>query len=251
MWEFSLNFKSENFELAKFVFDRFQERSDWIYATSCENMENLSIVIAVENTFQDKAKLLISSLISEVICTKFKSDFLNTYLHLPLADETSLQAFKKALLNFDRETDKYIVKRALNIEKSLFVESFYAFKLHSLKQKWEELVHLANENREYLLSQESFVDLLKFLVDNLDICEEEIGIIKEKEGYRIIRCENTFYYNKFITADKVVSSVIDLSPQKINLYFHDSSYAISLLERIFEERIIINNENNKIKSFKI
>jgi len=84
--------------------------------------------------------------------------------------------------------------------------------------------------------------LLKFLVDNLDICENEIDIIKEQDGYRIINSDNSFYENRIISEEKVVSSVIDLSPQKINLYFQDGSYAINLLQRIFQERITINNE---------
>ncbi|MBQ8792795.1 MAG: hypothetical protein IJZ62_04205 [Clostridia bacterium] len=251
MWEFSLNFKSENFEIAKFVHNSLIESAHWIYVTSSESEGTISVLVAVEEEFQDKIKSILSAVVTEIICTKFKSDFLNRYLTLPLQDEVGLHAFKKALLNFDRETDRYIVKRALTFNHSLYVESFYAFKLRSLQEKWEELVHLSNENRDYLISKESFIDLLKFLVDNLDICENEIGIIKEKEGYRIINCENSFYIDKVISEEKVVSSVIDLSPQKINLYFQDTSYAINLLQRLFEERITINSEKSKIKTFKL
>ena len=58
--------------------------------------------------------------------------------------------------------------------------------------------------------------------------------------------------NNLISEDVMVSSVIDLSPQKINLYFSEVSYAITLLERIFEERITINQNNaQNIKKFKL
>ncbi|MBE7073839.1 MAG: hypothetical protein E7379_01960 [Clostridiales bacterium] len=251
MWEFSLNFKSENFEVAKFVYNTLKQNEIWLYVTSYEANGNISIVMAMEDKYIDSGKSMLAGLITEIICTKFKSDYLNRYLFLPILDKVGALAFKRALLNFDRETDKYLVKRALVFSGSLYVESFYSFRLQSLQQKWEELVHLANENREYLLSRDSFIDLLKFLVDNLDICENEIGIIKEGEGYRIINCENSFYTNKWLTEESVVSSVIDLSPQKINLYFQDSSYAINLLQRIFDERIIVNSEKCKIKSFKL
>ncbi|MBQ8908879.1 MAG: hypothetical protein IJY90_01115 [Clostridia bacterium] len=251
MWEFSLNFKSENFEIAKYVHNTLKELAKWMFVTSSENNGTISVLVAVEDDHQDKTKSMLCGIVTEIVCTKFKADYLNRHLALPMQDEVGLHAFKKALLNFDRETDKYLVKRALTFSGSLYIESFYAFKLRPLQEKWEELVRLSNENRDYLISRESFIDLLKFLVDNLDICEDEIGILKEEEGYRIINCDNSFYTNKIISEEKVLSSVIDLSPQKIKLYFQDGSYAINLLQRVFEERVVVNNEKNNIKTFKM
>ena len=207
--------------------------------------------MAVEELFQDKMKSIILAVVTEVVCTKYKADFLNRYLSFPLQDETSSLAFKRALLNFDRETDRYIVKRALTLTDSLYIESFYAFKLRPLQEKWEELVSLSNDNQDFLVCKESFIDLLKFLVDNLEICEDEISVFKEQDGYRIASKEKSFYSNKIISEERVVSSVIDLSPQRINLYFNETSYAITLLQRIFEERITINQEQCNIKKFKI
>ena len=148
-------------------------------------------------------------------------------------DKMGMLAFKKALLNFDKETDKFIIRKNLELGSNLFLESFFHFKLKSLQEKWAELVSLSNDNREYLISSDSFIDLLKFLVDNLDICEDEISIVKENEGYKIFINDSKQYQNKVFNEESVVSSVIDLSPQKINLYFNESSKAINLLEKIF------------------
>lgn len=253
MWEFSLNFKSENFEIAKYVHNCLQATTKGMggFVTSHEDNGLINVLIAVEDVFEPRIKGQISAVVTEIICTKYKADFLNLHLALPLQDQVGLQAFKKALLNFDRETDKYIVRRALSLNSSLYLDSFYMFKLQPLQDKWGELVALSNENRDYLISKESFIDLLKFLVDNLDICENEISVVKEEEGYRIIDCENSYYTNKLISEEKVVSSVIDLSPQKINLYFQETSGAITLLERIFEERISVNRQKCDIKTFKL
>ena len=254
MWEFSLNFKTENFELAKYFHNSLHA---YVHAlggmiTSHEDNGFIRILIAVPMENAESMKGMLLSAITEVICTKFKSDFLNKSLLLPELDNASLYAFKRALLNFDRETDKYIIKKNLILENNLFLESFYRFRLKSLLDKWEELVSLSNENKEYLISKESFIDLLKFLVDNLDICEEEISIVKEKDGYRIYTEDNSLIPNSLISDESMVSSVIDLSPQKINLYFNESTNEINLLERIFEERIIINNSSFKnVKKFKM
>lgn len=253
MWEFSLNLKTENFEIAKYFYNTI---SAYVKAlngmvTSHEDNGYISILIAVPLEKSEQVKTLLLCSITEVICTQFKNEFLNKSLLLPELDNASLYAFKKALLNFDRETDKYIIKKNLVLENNLYLESFYHFRLRSLLDKWEELVSLSNENKEYLISKESFIDLLKFLVDNLDICEEEISVVKENDGYRIYSEENNLQEN-LISKDSMVSSVIDLSPQKINLYFNETSSEINLLERIFEERITINNSSfQNIKKFKI
>lgn len=253
MWEFSLNLNTENFKLAKYFYNAVLPYVETIkgVVTSHEYNGYISILIAVPEDRSEQIKSLLLCTITEVICNDFKNDFLERTLLLPELDNTSLYAFKKALLNFDRETDKFIIKKNLSLENNLYLESFYKFRLKALHDKWEELVSLSNENKEYLISKESFIDLLKFLVDNLDICEEEISIVKEKDGYRIYS-EDNLLPDDLISEDSMVSSVIDLSPQKINLYFNESSSAITLLERIFEERIIINNSNfHNIKKFKL
>lgn len=254
MWEFSLNFMTENFDIARQVHNTLLgiiETSKGIL-TSHEDNGTISILLAVDEEQKDRFKTIISNLVTEIICTNFKQNFLNTNLILPELDKASVCAFKKALLNFDKETDKFIIKKYLVLEKNLYIESFYHFRLKPLQTKWEELVSLSNENKEYLISKDSFIDLLKFLVDNLDICAEEISVVKEKNGYRIYNNNDENMTNNLISEDTMVSSVIDLSPQKINLYFSEMSYAITLLERIFEERITINQNNTQnIKKFKL
>ncbi len=250
MWEFSLNFKTENFELAKRVHNALLNIISDLDGVITSNEENgiISVLVATKEEYKEEVSQILTSAITEIICTNFKSDYLNKYLILPQMDKVSVAAFKKALLNFDRETDKYIIKKNLSLKDNLYIESFYNFRLKALQDKWEELVNLSNENKDYLISRESFIDLLKFLVDNLDICEDEISVVKEKEGYRIYTGEEKI--GNLISEDYVVSSVIDLSPQKINLYFSEMSGAINLLERIFDERIIVNQSSiQNIKKF--
>ena len=254
MWEFSLNLMTENFDIARQVHNTLLgiiETCEGLL-TSNEDNGTISILLAVEDKHKEKIKVVLSNIVTEIICTNFKQNYLNKNLVLPELDKASVCAFKKALLNFDKETDKFIIKKNLSLEKNLYVESFYHFRLKPLQSKWEELVSLSNENKEYLISKDSFIDLLKFLVDNLDICAEEISIVKEQNGYRIYSEDDTNMPNNLISEDVIVSSVIDLSPQKINLYFSEVSYAITLLERIFEERITINQNNaQNIKKFKL
>lgn len=241
MWEFSLNIKSENSSIVGKMFSNLKEYIEILdgFVTLHEENGYTQILIATKEEEMELAKRAITSCIIDIICNDFKLEYLNRCLIIPSQDKIGVLAFKKALVNFDSETDKFMIKRSLDLESDIYLESFYHFKLKSLKNKWNELVSLANENRDYFLSNESFVDLLKFLVDNLDICEEEISIVKEEGGYRIYT-DNTNYSRILINEENIVSSVIDLSPQKINLYFNENSGAINLLKQIFDDRICVN-----------
>lgn len=253
MWEFSLNLKSENIFVAEKAFNFLKDYFEMMegFVTLHEENGYKQILIAIDEGKIEIGKRAITSCIIDIICNDYKMSYLDQYLLIPCQDKIGMLAFKKALLNFDSETDKFIIKKALEIKSDIYLESFYHFKLKSLKNKWAELVALANENRDYLLSDESFVDLLKFLVDNLDICEDEISIVKEDGGYRIYT-ENNDYQQVLFNEENIVCSVIDLSPQRINLYVNDNSSAINLLKQIFDERISINKVSfQNIKKIKI
>lgn len=248
MWEYSLNLKDDNRALAGFIYTsmtKFVENNKGI-VTSHEENGYIKILIAVKSYFVERVKSDVASLIIDAICYSFKENFLNKYLMLRGLDEIGTGAFKKALLNFDKETDRFMVKKSLILEGELYLESFFDFRLRGLQNKWQELVDLSNENKEFLLSSESFIDLLKFLVDNLDICEDEISVFKKNGEYEIFTKGERLAFNH-INEENIVSSIIDLSPQKINLYFKERSRAISLLERIFEERITINKPLQNIQ----
>ncbi len=243
MWEFSLNL--DNREPADMLFNSIKDlttKLGGIVTSTCEN-GHTSIIIGMDESKREEIENYLSRAITQTICTYYKESFLDKYLFLPQHDKIGVVAFKKALLNFDRETDYYLVEKSLSFNKNLYIESFYEFKLKNLKAKWTELVALANENRDYLISADSFLDLLKFLVENLDICEDEINVIEEDNGYKIyLGCNEGLqndYNETVLNEEGLISSIIDLSPQKINIYCNGKNKATSLLEKIYEKRIVV------------
>ena len=250
MWEFSLNVKIDKTEVAEFLFENIKKNCFYMQGIVTLHEENnmTSILVAVDDVFLEEVTLVLERLITQVICTHFKFDFLEKNLKIPMHDKIGMTAFKKALLNFDRETDKFLVLKNLHLEKSLYLDSFYDFRLTSLKAKWTELVSLANENRVYLISNDAFVDLLKFLIDNIEICEDEINIVENDEGYKIfLEDGDTTYNNVIFNEEGLVSSIIDLAPQKINLYCRSENSTIGLLEKIFDERINVCTDKALVK----
>lgn len=240
MWEYSVTFNHDREEIVssffKIVKKEVLKYNGIIVLT--KQFSNSKIVIAVEKTHKQEMEICLLKAVSYIICNFYKEDFLDKHLCLTNKDEMSMMAFKKALINFDKETDYFIISKNLTFESNLFLTSFYKFKLTKLRDKWQELVKLANENREYLISTDAFNDLLKFLIDNLDICKDEIDVVEdENENYYV--CDNG---NKGETMEgkDLISLLIDMSPQKINVYCKNENHALELMRTIFDKRLNIN-----------
>ncbi len=253
MWEFSLNVRSDRERIVQFFIENISKSCLYMNGIVTSHEENgyTSILMAVEESFCGEAQRVIERLVTQIICTDFKYAFLEKNLKIPMHDKIGMTAFKKALLNFDRETDKFLVLKNLEIGHSLFLDSFYEFRLGALKAKWTELVSLANENRVYLISNDAFLDLLKFLIDNIEICEEEVSVVENEDGFKILLEDegDTTYNNVTFNEEGLVSSIIDLAPQKINLYCTSNNKAVDLLGKIFDERVSIHSDKTLMKKF--
>lgn len=240
MWELSISVNSKNLDVAKFVYQTLKQQTiEFDCVVTCyEEFDNLFILVACPEAEHSRVNMIVESCIVKVICNFYKEKFLTDNLRLPMHENISITAFKKALINFDKETDVYIINKNLELDKNFHLDSFYSFRLKALREKWAELITLANENSEYLVSNDAFFDLLKFLIDNLEICEEEINVFEDETGYFISpKTQGDDSQYKSLSKEGLVSSLIELCPKKINLFCRSDDNTAGFLSKIFEERL--------------
>ena len=109
--------------------------------------------------------------VAEVVISNCKAFYINERVKLPIHDLVLRNAFTSALLAFDRDTDKIIAKTLLGDlvrGGSCCLDSVYDFMLTSLKERWNEVIQLANDNMCYLVCRKTFEELLSFLISNID-----------------------------------------------------------------------------------
>jgi len=255
MWEYSIKLSKNNKSIADFVFNTLKQKTNKyksVVVSTCDN-RFYSISLAIDEKHTEYAQEILAKIIAKIVCSVYKEEFLNRHLNLPSQDSMNLIAFKNALINFDKETDYFIISKNLILEGELYLESFYNFKLSRLQDKWGELVKLANENRDYLVCKDAFYDLLKFLIDNIDVSKREIEVFEDVNGYRIIPIsENDLdeYENRIFSSEAMISSLIELSPRKIEIYCSKENDATNLLKTIYEKRVnlhsILPNEKENL-----
>ena len=245
MWELCINLSDKQLGISKKIYGVLKPfcREYNGIITTYEKCGNISILVSCNKCDQSRFKHFIMGVLSDVICEDFKLKYLQENLVLPNLDEISRKAFLQALLSFDKESDKYIIQKFLDFEDSIDIEAFYFFKLSPLREKWNELVQIANDNKSYLSSNDMLVELLKFLVDNLELKNETINLMQE-EG------KVSFYDNNFNIIKQndikekdidstIVSSLIALAPKNVNIYQKEefNTELIKLLKQIFDKRI--------------
>ena len=258
MFEFQIGFSQKNEKILNRTFEDLKQSCKGIdvVLTTYNQNEKSFIVIACDEVEKPRISFIICDIISEIISTFYKKDFIENNLKLPINNQVSLQAFKKALIAFDRETDKYIVTRNLKLENSIFLDEFYHFRLNQLRSKWLEIIKLANENAGYLLCNDTFIDLLKFLIENIEISSEIVNVVKK--GNEFVICDEEF---KEIDSSScplseldekrvegeigLITSLIAISPKKIVVHcnLNENNPTLTLISQIFENRISIYSNN--------
>lgn len=242
MWEFSVSVSSAEKDIAKFIYQTLKLKTvEFGSVVTCfEQGGRIFVLIACPETEQVRVKFLVEKCIVKVVCVSLKEKFLDERLILPTQESISKTAFKKALVSFDKETDFYLVGKHLDLDKNLYIDSFYNFKLKSLRTKWEELVTLANENSDYLVSRDAFFDLLRFLIDNLEIGREEVDIFEDENGYFITSQEPILDFEcEKLSKEKLVSSIIEICPKKINFFCKNDDSTANFLSEIFDKRVSV------------
>ena len=252
MWEFCINLPDKNIESSKRIYLALKEfcKNYNGVVTTYERCGNISILSSCENCDSSRLKHFIENLIADVICEDYKLNFLKANLSLTGLDEISKKAFMQALVSFDKDSDKYLVENQLILTSSIDLDAFYYFKLSMLRDKWQELANIANDNKAYLSSNDTLVELLKFLVDNLELKNDTINLMQEKN--QIIFYDTNFNElkkNDMLEKDidsTIISSLISLAPKYVNIYCGQSfnSNLVKLLKQIFDKRInFVNVEN--------
>ncbi|MBR1890574.1 MAG: hypothetical protein IJ817_02675 [Clostridia bacterium] len=240
MWELSISVDATKIDVARFVYQTLKAQTEEFggVVTCYEEFSKIFVLVACPIEEKGRVSVFVERCIIKAICNFYKRDFLTTNLSLPMHENMSMTAFTKALINFDKETDFYIISKNLTLDKNLYLDSFYNFKLMVLREKWGELVSLANENSDYLVSTDAFFDLLKFLIDNLEVGQDEIDVFEDENGYSISPIEDSKDLQcEKLSDEGLVSSLIDICPKKINLFCKSDDKAVTFLRSIFDERV--------------
>ena len=240
MWELTIEVESGETDCLEFLQHKLMSHFKQINGVIAhyEQADKYYILLACKSEFKTNTKKLVQNTIADCLINFYKRKYLINNITLPLSNEIDTQAFIKALTTFDSNADKEFILSNLKYKNKLVIKSFYNFKLNELKTRWYELCSLANSNSYYLLNKDTFNELLRFLVSNLESKCGEVHILYNEQGYTI--CD---YYLKQLNSDLIeptsgqndillLTALIEIAPQKIVLHY-DVNQNIQILKEIY------------------
>ncbi len=221
MWEFCICFDS--LKMAEY----FANKVNLVIKSckgisACVSMNGRSnVLVAVPKEKTEFAKAFVKEKIAECILFFYKKDFIVSNLNFEKPNTPYMNVFLQTLVCFDGETDKHFIEQCLDFDERIFVDAVVAFRLKFLKKKWEELVNLANENVMYLLSEDSFLEFIKFLISNLEHRCYAVNVFSKGDCYFLCdlqgkKIEDFMLEKQRIYEDcSLLTTLVALNPEKI------------------------------------
>ena len=244
MWEFCVQADNKNADYLDYIKTMVAHAVVKLggVITSVERGDITELVLAVPKVERPKIKGMLDVVLANVFCEKFKYKFLKEKTTLIGKDTEYFEAFVRVLTYFDAELDRKIIARHLVYGDKINLESFFEFRLRMLKQKWEELTSLTNENAFLFLSSETFIELLKFLISNIEPKYDALNLSFGDKAYITTISEKSGVVAEFELSDEagLLAGLIDLSPNKLRVEVGSSEECgkmVGLLCELFGERV--------------
>ncbi len=202
------------------------------------SQEYFKVLVAVPFEKRREVTKFFKIKLAETILIGYKKDYIMQNFDFDKIKTENMPVFLQALICFDSEIDKQIILERLNFRSVFYLTSFISFKLKFLKKKWDELVSLANDNMIYLLNEDSCVELIKFLISNLEHRYYAVNIFSKDDCYLLCDMQGKviedFLIDKHIIYDdsNLITSLIALNPEKIIVHCNKFSKD-KLLKNLF------------------
>ena len=214
-----------------------------VYTAVCviNDMAVFSVATSDEEFVAVEAKLKVC--LPEVIIYIYKEKFLNDNINFGTISLDYRTALLKALVLFDSDSDKKYIKQKLDFSSDLYLDSVYNFKLTALKKRWAEVVELTNENKDGLLTSDTFLDLLKFLIATIKPKTQTVNVYYNGKDFEYKdknqKIINRGYINPGSDEINLITTLITLAPCQVNLHCINSisNTTFKVLYYIFDKKV--------------
>ena len=154
---------------------------------------------------------------ADSIILHYKYNALNDSIELKELKEELRLALIKALTQFDCDLDKQLIISRLNkLTNKIYVESFLKFYVPEFEQRLNELIALANNNKAHFVMSETFNELFKFILTNLNFTGSEVIICKKYKEIIIYNVKGKEVYSTNEDNElNLILKLIEILPKKI------------------------------------
>ena len=224
MFEVSFNVDLKERVYIDFLYDGLKEKIKMANGiVFCGmNGNRIFVSIACEDCFAVEIKSEIYELLAEIYAFGFKHFYLKKNLYI-YKDDLLLKTLVNTMTIFDSENDKKLVKKCLFNQDVGAIDGFFYFRMKKVKEKWDEIIDLTNENAIVLHDKETSCEFLSFLIDAMHRKDKTVILFKEKGAFKIKDEKGRLidlkipFWKKDIDEEVVLFNVICFAPTRVKI----------------------------------
>lgn len=202
--------------------------------TELELNGNYYFLLATDK--QSEIKQEVKILFCDVVREQFKTRFIANNLKLKDKKGEKFDLLVRVLSCFDREYDDKKINEIFSFDSYICIYSLFYFKFSCLKNKWREVVQLANASSEFFIFNDAFYEFVRFIISCLEFQKESLFLIEEGEAYCIFSEQELLAKVDKNNELDLLTQIITFNPRRINVSSLSKKIA-GLLISLFDSRV--------------
>ncbi len=175
-------------------------KADWLYSIEdvidkklkeCNAVSALNVFgnrlycgFGCETEYRTQMLAAIKECLIEMYAVVSKFDYIKHNLPLSLP-KFRYEMLVHTLVAFDRENERKLLRKILHVQDGMALDGVFNFALGELKERWSEICKLTRSNGMYLHDDETFNELLRFLISAVNPKINKLTVCEYDGKYRL------------------------------------------------------------------
>ncbi|MCM1367384.1 MAG: hypothetical protein NC184_01025 [Roseburia sp.] len=217
MFQLTVSVDSSKADWLYSVEDIIKNKLNNCFAVSALSMSGRRLYCGFGCEPQYRAQMLadIKECLVEMYAVVTKFDYIKKNLSLSLP-HIRYEILLRTLVAFDRENEHKLLQNALHVEDGMALDGVFNFKLGELKERWLEICNLTKSNGAYLYDDQTYNELLKFLISAVNPKISKLTVCENDGKYRLTGAlKNSTLDLSACDALELMYYLIDLAPLEL------------------------------------
>lgn len=212
--------------------------------------QNQYLTVACSDTFRVQLSNTMSALLSDVLAVGYKRLYLKENLSF-MDDNFYARTLLNTMSVFDNSSDKDFLRKMLDVRGGeCCLDGYYNFRMGRLKERWAELVRLANGNAHIMRDAELIKEFLAYLRDTLPVSVDTLSVVIDNNDFKLFDTKGniikplTLFAPECGAEERAIVNILCLRPKHIRLYCDvqntDKNF-VELTTYLFDTKLIQNS----------
>ncbi len=248
MYQITVSVDSAKAEWLYSIDDVIRNKLSDCFAVSALDISGRRLYYSFGCEAQSKARMLavVKECLVDMYGVLCKFDFIKRNLSINLP-QMNYELLLHTLVAFDRENERKLLNKIVHVEDGMTIDGIFNFRLGELKERWLEICNLTRNNGAYLYDDETYNELLRFLISAVNPKINKLTVCETEGKYRLTgSLKNSVLDLDVGNSSELMYCLVDLAPLELVIDGRISNRELSKrLIGIFDAKTLNTIKNKK------